>query len=212
METGMHEMPSTYDDVKDAACETVKEAVTVAPAAAPKVDVNCALHPNADGTTNFVAQITDPEHKNTMLGLDPSFNSTIEHAICAKIRHDTGVHAGCSEVKISIVQVQEWSSGICEPHLHTMISRFTKAYTREQVPKALYNECTNFMTALTFSHDKIINVADTKRCQIATAKFKKTWKYGKGKEGLDAVCHDICEQKFGNHAPQCHVTRGNEFR
>merc|ERR1719321_1499371 len=121
-------------------------------------------------------------------------------------------------------QVQQWSDGICQKHMSTVVRRFTMAYTRRLVPAALFNECTNFMPMVSFSDDGVISTTDREKCQAATTKFAQKWNFGKGKKGGTAAdaaaapaagpaaagapgpaaaamdyaefCTDICEMKF----------------
>jgi len=110
--------------------------------------------------------------------------------------------------------IPEWSEVTCESHLEKVVRMFEVAYTRRMVPMALYNECTNFITALSFSHDNINSPLDKKKCRRASMKFAKRWdfnkagwKYGTTKkhEKMDysAFCHDVCEIRYGNGAPKC---------
>jgi hypothetical protein len=112
--------------------------------------------------------------------------------------------------------IPEWSEVTCESHLEKVVRMFEVAYTRRMVPMALYNECTNFIPALSFSHDNIHSPLDKKKCRRASLKFAKrwnfnkaSWKYGTSKkhEKMDytAFCHDICEIRYGNGAPKCNV-------
>jgi len=112
--------------------------------------------------------------------------------------------------------IPEWSEVTCESHLEKVVRMFEVAYTRRMVPMALYNECTNFITALSFSHDNIHSPLDKKKCRKASLKFAKrwdfnkaSWKYGTTKkhEQMDysAFCHDVCEIRYGDGAPKCNV-------
>jgi len=112
--------------------------------------------------------------------------------------------------------IPEWSEVTCESHLEKVVRMFEVAYTRRMVPLALYNECTNFVTALSFSHDNIHSPLDKKKCRKASLKFgkrwdfnKASWKYGTTKkhEQMDytTFCHDICEIRYGDGAPKCNV-------
>jgi len=112
--------------------------------------------------------------------------------------------------------IPEWSEVTCESHLEKVVRMFEVAYTRRKVPMAFYNECTNFLPALSFSHDNIHSPFDKTKCRTASVKFAKrwnfnkaSWKYGTTKkhEQMDytAFCHDICEIRYGDGAPKCNV-------
>merc|ERR1719253_696785 len=75
--------------------------------------------------------------------------------------------------------IEQWDVRKCEKHIKDLVDVFAVHYTREQVPMALYNECTNFMTKLSFSHDYILDPLDTKRCRQATVKFATHWNFEK---------------------------------
>merc|ERR1719223_1640396 len=97
------------------------------------------------------------------------------------------------------------------------------------VPTAIYNECTNFVAEVSFSHDHIFDVHDRMRCRHATVKLSKEWNFGKGQPGpgpapapapapgpaganVDYLgfCAEVCEIKYGEDAPMCHVTEGKK--
>merc|ERR1740139_1444670 len=112
-----------------------------------------------------------------------------------------------------------------------MVRRFEVAYTRRMVPWAIFNECTNFATAFSFSHDVRPTPVDVQRCKDATYRFEHHWNYGVAKEvtgpaappgltllqdaatqeegkklapvDMSEFCIDVCEHKFGRFAPQC---------
>lgn len=110
--------------------------------------------------------------------------------------------------------IPEFNEESCESHLEKVVRMFEVAYTRRMVPMALYNECTNFMPALSFSHDDIHSPLDKKKCRKASLKFarkwnfnKASWKYGTTKKhdkmDYGAFCQDICEIRYGYGAPKC---------
>lgn len=103
--------------------------------------------------------------------------------------------------------IVQWEVGKCESHIKKLVGQFTLHYTRNQVPMALYNECTNFLTKMSFSHDYVLDPQDTVRCRKATAKFAKHWDYGANAEDSDFadMCHQACEAKYGRNAPKCNV-------
>jgi len=104
-------------------------------------------------------------------------------------------------------KVEQWNVKKCEKHLESIVSEFSHHYTRRQVPVALYNECTNFMTRMSFSHDYVLDPQDTKRCHKATRKFAAHWNKGMKLEETDfsEMCHQSCEAKYGRNAPLCNV-------
>jgi len=117
---------------------------------------------------------------------------------------------------IKVRMIPEWSEVTCESHLEKVVRMFEVAYTRRMVPMALYNECTNFITALSFSHDNIHSPLDKKKCRTASLKFAKRWDFNKAKwkygttkkhEEMDytTFCHDVCEIRYGDSAPKCNV-------
>uniref|UniRef100_A0A7S4T2Y1 Subtilisin n=1 Tax=Alexandrium monilatum TaxID=311494 RepID=A0A7S4T2Y1_9DINO len=113
--------------------------------------------------------------------------------------------------------IRQWEEGHCEMHMERLVRLMEVAYTRRMVPQALYNECTNFIASLTFSHDAVASPLDRRKCRIATIKFAKRWDYGKAEwtYGMDGkqhkptdfsgFCRDVCETRFGEDAPQCGV-------
>mmetsp|Transcript_11323 Transcript_11323/g.36007 ORF Transcript_11323/g.36007 Transcript_11323/m.36007 type:complete len:424 (-) Transcript_11323:195-1466(-) len=115
-----------------------------------------------------------------------------------------------------LARLEQWQEGNCEQHMQRLVRLMQEAYTRRMVPVALYNECTNLIPALTFSHDDVADPLDRKKCRIATVKFAKRWNYGKADwtygagEGHAPVdfsefCRDVCETRYGEEAPQCSV-------
>merc|ERR1740121_3280278 len=78
-----------------------------------------------------------------------------------------------------VKQMEPWDEAKCETHMTKVVKMFEQAYTRRMVPMALYNECTNFLPKLTFSHDSIASPLDRKKCRTATVKFSKRWNFGK---------------------------------
>jgi len=118
--------------------------------------------------------------------------------------------------KSKMRMIPEWSEVTCETHLTKVVRMFEVAYTRRMVPMAFYNECTNFIPALSFSHDNLHSPLDKTKCRKVSLKFAKrwnfnkaNWKYGTTKkhEQMDytAFCHDICEIRYGDGAPKCNV-------
>jgi len=131
----------------------------------------------------------------------------------------------------------QWSLDTCEGHMKKMMREFSKAYTRRMVPTAIYNECTNFVSEVSFSHDRIFDAHDRIKCRHATVKLAKAWNFGQGhqpakkaeseagpapapappvkpaKAEIDykGFCSNVCEIKYGADAPTCHVTEGKDL-
>jgi len=115
-------------------------------------------------------------------------------------------------VKSAIVKA--WDIKKCQGHMSKLVKSFTLHYTARQVPMALYNECTTFLTKMTFSHDHVLDHRDTNKCQKATANFAKKWKVSGKKNDpkhFEGMCVTFCEAKFGNDAPVCHLSGGDEL-
>jgi len=93
----------------------------------------------------------------------------------------------------------------CAPHVKKIISRFSVAYTRAQVPHALEEACHLFESKMSFSGNHRITKWDKRACKTATEKLMKQWQGGKGEEDYDGWCADICELKLGKGAPHCHL-------
>mmetsp|Transcript_31350 Transcript_31350/g.90012 ORF Transcript_31350/g.90012 Transcript_31350/m.90012 type:complete len:430 (-) Transcript_31350:121-1410(-) len=124
---------------------------------------------------------------------------------------------GLSEPPVT-AELKQWEEGSCEKHMKKLVKLMEVAYTRRMVPLALYNECTNLIPSLSFSHDDVASALDRKKCRMATVKFAKRWNYGKadwnygagkGHEPMDfsGFCRDVCETRFGAEAPQCGVDK-----
>lgn len=127
----------------------------------------------------------------------------LKKAIQSIIGFKPKLHAMGMEMK----PIVQWEVDKCESHIKKLVGQFTLHYTRNQVPMALYNECTNFLTKMSFSHDYVLDPQDTVRCRKATAKFAKHWDYGANAENSDFadMCHQACEAKYGRDAPKCNV-------
>jgi len=119
----------------------------------------------------------------------------------------TGVVPKVSGLRVKAKVIEQWDIIKCETHMTELIKSFTVHYTRRQVPMALYNECTNFMTKISFSHDYVLDKRDAARCRAATRKFASKWKSGKNNNPADfaGMCGNFCEAKYGNDAPQCRM-------
>lgn len=118
----------------------------------------------------------------------------------------TGIMPKLSKVALQAKAVEQWDVKKCEGHVKGIVHQFSHTYTREQVPMALYNECTNFITKMSFSHDYVLDRMDTMACRETTARFAKHWDFGEAKdEDFGPMCTRACEAKFGKGAPQCIV-------
>jgi hypothetical protein len=94
----------------------------------------------------------------------------------------------------------------CAPHVKQIISRFSVAYTRAQVPHAIEQACHLFESKISFSGNRRITKWDRKMCKHATEKLMNEWEGGKNKSpDYDGWCHKICEWKLGKGAPQCRI-------
>jgi len=126
----------------------------------------------------------------------------------------TGFEADIRDMEVVKEDIHQWSENVCDGHFKKVLHNFEMTYTRRMVPTALFNECTNFGPALSFTRDEMLTKLDKFRCRKSVVKFAKMWNYGKGEKKGDnsavpldikEFCHDVCEIKFGNGAPQCHV-------
>jgi len=147
---------------------------------------------------------------------DVQVNGLLVRRLKAALFQSTGVmpkFAGLTEPPRSS-EVQQWDQDTCETHMRDLVHMLEVAYTRQMVPHALYNECTNFIPSLSFSHDAIVNRLDRQKCRKATLRFAKRWNYGKADwrygtkkkhDPMDfaAFCHDVCEIRFGDDSPRC---------
>jgi len=87
--------------------------------------------------------------------------------------------SGITDIRLD--SKQQWSLDTCESHMHKIMQQFSMAYTRRMVPTAIYNECTNFVSEVSFSHDRLFDFHDRIKCRHATVKLSKEWNFGKGK-------------------------------
>jgi hypothetical protein len=140
-------------------------------------------------------------------------DGTLMREMKAALEIVTGLMAKIGKVKMSTAAVDAWNVKKCEGHVKNIVGQFSHHYTREQVPMAMFNECTNFMTRMSFSNDYVLDRTDTIVCRQTTAKFAKHWNYGeKAKpEDFELMCVRSCEAKFGKNAPQCNVEAGDEL-
>jgi len=129
-----------------------------------------------------------------------------------KMAEATGVPPRLIKFVIKPKQIEQWSIDKCRVHFTKIVKEFSAAYTRRMVPQAIYNECSNFMTRITFSDDMVIDDLDKTRCRKATVEFSKRWQFGSRKgsklpaEGeFNNFCKNVCEIKFGGGHPKCSV-------
>uniref|UniRef100_A0A7S0AT88 Uncharacterized protein n=1 Tax=Pyrodinium bahamense TaxID=73915 RepID=A0A7S0AT88_9DINO len=143
-------------------------------------------------------------------------NGLLERRLKASLFQVTGLRPKISGLgkPVEMRAVEQWEETACEVHMQKVVRMFEVAYTRRMVPTALYNECTNMLPSLSFSHDTVASPLDRKKCRAATVKFAERWNYGeadwnygKGEsaEPMDFMefCHDVCEIRYGQGAPQC---------
>jgi hypothetical protein len=133
------------------------------------------------------------------------YSALFNNQMAAAFQKVTGVAPAMGVYHIKKKHIDLWNVTQCEGHLKSLISRFSRTYTRERVPSALYNECTNFMTKISFSHDYVLDRQDSVVCEKTTARFAKHWDYGKNPALFDfeLMCVAACKHKFGKHAPKC---------
>jgi len=134
-------------------------------------------------------------------------SGALEAQLSVAIHQVTGVKPKLSAIKVEVAMVKQWDIQKCGGHMSMLVKSFTIHYTKRQVPMALYNECTNFMTKMSFSHDYILDPRDAARCRKATKTFAQRWKLGDNKDpaAFEPMCQRFCEAKFGDDAPQCQL-------
>lgn len=131
----------------------------------------------------------------------------------------TGHYPAMGNITVQGQKVVKWSVAKCEGHMQKIVGQFSLAYTRRMVPMAMYNECTNFLTRMSFSHDHVLDPLDSKRCRKATMHLAEHWQFGSGGKAKEIdvsanatakevtsfadVCYHACELKYGEGAPQC---------
>lgn len=152
-----------------------------------------------------VARIVEAANSSGELG--EAFESSILQAV--------GVRTRIIDWSFAEAAVPHWSVSSCETHMAAVVKRFVVAYTRRMVPTAIFNECTNFVTAMSFSRDFRPSALDVDRCRRATVKFALRWNFGKGdqleaanaseegEEGMSSFCVDMCYAKYGEFSPRC---------
>lgn len=170
------------------------------PAASPATAVQAARPAPAPA-------LADPTTVLTQAADDGSLEDKLDDGLYKA----TGIHPTIKDVEVETKSYELWSVDTCKKHFTGIVKDFTMAYTREQVPNAIYNECTNFFTRITFSDDLVIDHFDQKRCRQATIDFAKSWDYGQSKTDLDTqsfgFCSNVCELKYGANHPSCSATR-----
>jgi hypothetical protein len=131
----------------------------------------------------------------------------LKQKVSSFISAAVGIVPEIGKIDTGMQKTEQWPIAKCEKHIKDIVGHFAVHYTREQVPRALYNECTNFMTKISFSNDYVLDPLDTRRCKKATAKFTEEWNYGKNvdPEDFQSMCIGACEAKYGRHALQCDV-------
>jgi len=164
-----------------------------------------------------------PTIKQVLVNAEKS--GLLQAALGAALVKSIGVRPNVTNFAFNNTFVAQWSLESCATHMTQVVHRFSVAYTRRMVPMAIFNECTNFMPAMSFSHDNLPNSMDVHRCRMATIGFAKRWNYGQGNgtapppTGLAAFldtklkapvdmhgfCVDVCQHKFGSLAPECHA-------
>jgi len=119
----------------------------------------------------------------------------------------TGIKPKMSHLKVKARAVPRWDMPKCANHMSAIVKTFTVHYTRKQVPMALLNACSDFMTKMSFSHDYVMDRRDDNRCRTATKSFAKRWKFGKkdNPNDFEAMCERFCQAKYGDDSPQCHT-------
>lgn len=148
----------------------------------------------------------------------PYVNAAIDNGFLKKqlrraLKKVTGIKPKIKSLAIETKTIPQYDIEKCEVHIKGIVKQFALHYTREQVPRALFNECTNFMTRMSFSTDHVLDPMDTMRCRKATAKFTKHWEYGENGENSDFedMCLKACEAKYGRNAPTCNLHTGDKL-
>jgi len=160
----------------------------------------------------------------------------LEYLLEKRLKDATDIAPTIKGIKdIRLDSKSQWSIDTCATHMKKIMKEFSEAYTRRMVPTAIYNECTNFVSEVSFSHDRIFDSHDRMKCRHATVKLAKEWNFGKGHAppaigspgpapapgpaapapapSVDyfGFCSEVCEIKYGSDAPMCHVTEGKKL-
>jgi len=118
----------------------------------------------------------------------------------------TGVKPKLAHLKVHSKAIALWDVKKCGNHMSKIVKSFAVHYTRRQVPMALYNACSTFMTKMSFSHDYILDNRDAVHCRTATRSFAQRWKMGRkdsDPEDFEQMCGRFCQAKYGDDSPQC---------
>jgi hypothetical protein len=97
---------------------------------------------------------------------------------------------------VNWVKLRPFSGDKCEAKMDRLVHDFSVSYTRRLVPWALYNECTNYMTAMSFSHDEVVDKLDRAKCRAWTHTFMEKWNYGMGVK--EVVPNNLFDCKAGH--------------
>jgi len=138
-------------------------------------------------------------------------SGVLQKALKHAMKKVLGFTPKIGNIEIKTTSVKAWDIPKCGSHMSEIVKSFTVHYTRRQVPMALENECTNFVTKIAFSNDHVLDPRDTAHCKKATENFARRWKLGKkdGAKDFEKMCVTFCEAKYGNDAPLCNVNTGD---
>jgi len=149
------------------------------------------------GTQSTRLQAAADDLRNRVL--DGSLQRGLATSVQAAF-HGTAI---IGEIDESVGFVEPYNLLACATHVEKIVDGFSKAYTRHQVPHALYHACENYEQKASFSHDSVIDRKDKEKCKKATKKFMKMWQYGKGRVDYGRFCLQMCELKHGQDAIRC---------
>lgn len=130
-------------------------------------------------------------------------DGTLSEALAAALAAAVDMTPIIGVIEEDVAQVSPYNVSTCATHIHKLISGFEQAYTRRQVPQALYTACTHYGQKMSFSHDPIIDNSDRHKCRVATKRFTNLWQYGKGKVDYSRFCLQLCELRNGQDSIQC---------
>jgi len=134
---------------------------------------------------------------------EASEEGTLATALYIALEDALGVEPELQTINVATSHVALWNATACAGHMRKLVRRFSASYTREQVPYALNQECTNWAARVSFTDDTVINAEDRAKCQAATKRFVRIWDYGKGKMDYSDFCKELCEMKYEQGAIQC---------
>lgn len=145
------------------------------------------------------------DHLTQVLSIlsEASEEGTLATALYIALEDALGVEPELRTISVAESRIALWNATACAGHLRKLVRRFSSSYTREQVPYALSQECTNWAARVSFTDDMVINSEDRAKCQAATKKFVRIWDYGKGKVDYSDFCKELCQMKYGEGAIQC---------